>query len=168
MMEDVRSYGVKLLGQGPRWEVARNRLLEAVEAITGDDELPVADEEVARLGDHRYLRVVQTMIDGNDRKALQLFESYTAMENEHPAYRMLYAYLLYRDDRRWRARDVMEPLLSNPGYRREHLEVLYYGARIQWLEDENQRAAQLALEFVDERARRRNALVDGFHAENTR
>jgi hypothetical protein len=157
MMADAREYLAKLLGMGPELESARARLMEAMEVLEGDDELAVADEEVAASGDTRYLRAVQAMVDGQDQKALRLFEAFPGLEEEGPAYRSLYAYLLYRGNWRWRAKKAVEPLLREEDYIQDHPEVLYYAARIFWLVDENHRATEVALRYVDLRRAARAA-----------
>lgn len=156
-LSDARHYAAQLVGMGQTHEEFRERLLEAAETLEGDGELQVADERVAEEGDQRYLRVVQALVDGNDRKALQMFEVFPELEMEHPSYRLLYAYLLYRNNWRYRARRAFEPLLGETMFLAAHPEALYYGARIYWLVDDNQKAAELALRYVDARRVRRDA-----------
>ncbi|MEW5854596.1 MAG: hypothetical protein AB2A00_37820 [Myxococcota bacterium] len=150
LMKDARAYAVQLVGEGGELEAGKDRILAAIDLLEGDDEVPVADEEIARSGDQRYLRSVQAMVEGNDARALQLFEGIPGLEDASPGHRMLYAYLLYRGNWRYRARRTIDPLLSNQAYVETHPEVLYYGARIYWLLDENQRAARLALRYLDQ------------------
>lgn len=149
LMEDARALLATLVGQGEPWESGRARLLAALEVLEGDDNMPVVLQEAPDPPDARYSRAIQFMVEGSDRKALESLEPFAGFEKRSRAHRFLYAYLLYRAEWRYRAMDVIQPLLFDHPWRRAHPQVMYYAARILWLQDENQRAGRLALEVVD-------------------
>ncbi|MBI5494772.1 MAG: hypothetical protein HY904_07065 [Deltaproteobacteria bacterium] len=155
LVDDARALAVHAVGKGGGVEDRMTRVLEALDVLTGNDEIQVIQEDEQALEDPRYQRAAIAMIEGHDRKALEVFETFPDLEKQGHAYRLLYAYLLYRANWRWRAQQAVEPLLQDLPWRRAHPEVLYYGARMNWLEENNQRGAALALEYVDiQRARR--------------
>jgi hypothetical protein len=159
MQEDARAFAADLVGEGEPWESRRNRTLEAVEVLMGDGEVAVVDEHSPALLDPRFVKVAKAMVDGHDKAALELFEEFPGMEKESPEHRLLYAYLLFRTEHRWRARLAMEPLLVQRAWLQQHPEALYYAAKILWIGDENQRAAERAYQFVDAREAKRKAAV---------
>jgi len=151
MMEDARVYASQLVGMGEPYESARTRITEAIDVLMGDDELPVGDEALVRAGDETYTKALRLMVENHDAKALQVLEAAPGFERISPSHRLLFAYLLYRNNWRYRSREMVETLLLNRDYRSTHPELTFYGARIHWLADENQTAARLALEYVDRR-----------------
>lgn len=106
------------------------RAARLVDLMTEPDTQPVVVITDKTKGDERYARVVLAMTQKDDREALTVFEREKDLEEVSLAHRFLYAYLCYRRERDLDAEYLMEKVLEDKTFVKEHPSALYYGGRI--------------------------------------
>lgn len=125
------------------------RLSRILEYTVGGDEQPVVIANDQTRNDEDYARSAYLMMQGEDRDALNLFESVKDLEERSLAHRFLYAFLCYRRDRLLDADYLLKKVLEDEAFTAGHPMVLFYAGRTKFYRGRYAEAVKLLERFDD-------------------
>jgi spermidine synthase len=137
-----------------------DRWMRVIDYVREDDDQPVVIANDTTKGDERYARVAYTMMQGNDKDALAIFEMNDKLEDVSLAHRFLYAFLCYRQARFEDAEYLMEKIIADPEFMEKYPPTVYYAGKFALYRDKYEEAVIWLARFADTEAKTSTTAVN--------